>query len=80
MASVSNARSVVLGDYDADGDLDVYIIEEGARNRLYNNGGSQHSWLDVKLRGIVSNIDGIGAQVTTHSGDDTQLWAMSAAG
>ncbi len=61
-----NTRGLVLGDYDADGDLDVYVMEEHRANRLYRNGGSQHNWLDITLRGVESNLDGIGARVTAH--------------
>ncbi len=72
---------MVLGDYDGDGDLDVYVMEEHRANRLYRNGGSQHTWLDVSLRGVESNLDGIGARVTAHFADGRmQMQEVRAAG
>ena len=63
MADTSRARGVMLGDYDEDGDLDAYVVNEGARNRLYQNGGSPHNWLKVAVQGVQSNTDGIGARI-----------------
>ncbi len=63
MADTSRARGVMLGDYDEDGDLDAYVVNEGARNRLYQNGGSSHNWLKVDVQGVQSNTDGIGARI-----------------
>lgn len=56
------------GDFDNDGDLDLYLSNEGGRNRLYVNGGTPNHWLVVKLKGTSSNRDGIGAQVTVKVG------------
>ena len=81
MANRDTSRGLVLGDYDNDGNLDVYVINDGAPNQLFKNGGSQHSWLSVKLRGVESNADGIGARVTTHaSSGEVQMRAVRAAG
>ena len=80
MATRNKATGVVLGDYDADGNLDVYVIEEHHPNRLFRNGGSQYAWLDVTLRGVESNLDGIGARVTTHVAERTQIREVRAAG
>ena len=32
-------RKVVFGDYDGDGDLDVFVVNEGTANALYMNTG-----------------------------------------
>ena len=63
LADTSRARGVALGDYDGDGDLDAYIVNEGAPNRLYRSGGSPYNWLKVKTRGVESNADGIGTRI-----------------
>lgn len=50
-----------IGDLNNDGFLD---IQNGA-NVLFNNGNS-NKWLNVNLRGIQSNRNGIGARVEIH--------------
>jgi PKD repeat protein len=60
----SNASSVgaTLGDYDKDGDLDIFI--SGQVSGLYRNDNSNsNSWLNITLKGNVSNASGIGAKV-----------------
>jgi len=54
---------VLLGDYDNDGDLDVFVINEGSQNRLYANGGGSNHWMQVGVRGVESNTDGIGTRL-----------------
>ena len=81
MTSREDSRGLVLGDYDSDGNLDVYVINDGTPNQLFENGGSQHAWLSVKLRGVESNTDGIGSRITTHSSSrGVQMRAVRAAG
>ncbi len=63
MADTSQAWAVLVGDYDSDGDLDPYVINEGSANRLYQNNNADYNWLQVGVRGIQSNVDGIGTRV-----------------
>ncbi len=35
-----SSQGMAIGDFDNDGDLDVYLTEYGERNRLYRNNGS----------------------------------------
>lgn len=52
------------GDYDRDGDLDVFIAQpEYANNVLYRNDGNGNNWLMVTCVGTVSNASAIGAKV-----------------
>lgn len=77
--------SVVTADYDLDGFLDLFVTNgRGAPNsskdapyQLFHNQGNDNHWLEVDLEGVVSNRDGIGAQVFVTAGDVTQLREQS---
>ncbi|UCC43378.1 MAG: CRTAC1 family protein [Candidatus Zixiibacteriota bacterium] len=51
------------GDYDRDGDLDLFITKYQNDNRLYRNDGNGNNWLNVKCVGTISNTSAIGAKV-----------------
>ena len=76
-----NAASVAFGDYDNDGDQDMYVgtAETLQQNRLFRNKGNQNNWIKVKLVGTVSNRDGIGAHVKVVSDNLTQLREVTSA-
>ncbi|MFI5371854.1 MAG: FG-GAP-like repeat-containing protein, partial [Candidatus Eisenbacteria bacterium] len=61
---VDNAFGAVWGDYDRDGQLDLFVADHaGNRNRLYHNDGNGNHWLTVRCRGTISNRTAIGAKV-----------------
>ena len=71
------ARGVAFDDLDNDGDIDVVVLNSRRgptllRNMLYESGAAPH-WLQVQLRGVKTNRDGIGAQVKVVSGGLVQL-------
>ena len=68
-----DGRGITLGDYDNDGDLDIYTGNVNSANRLYQNTGNSNRWLQVKLTGTASNKDGIGARVTAVTGSLRQI-------
>jgi hypothetical protein len=68
----SVSRGMAVGDYDNDGDLDVFILNlDQPSVLLRNDGGNRNHWLMVRLTGTRSNRDGVGARVTVRAGDLT---------
>jgi hypothetical protein len=41
-----NSRAVIWGDYDNDGDLDLYLVNDGQPNNLFRNDGN-YNFVDV---------------------------------
>jgi hypothetical protein len=68
------SRGAAFGDYDNDGDIDVFIVNLNDRGVLLRNEGGDHNhWLEIRLVGRESNRDGIGARLTVRAGDLTQV-------
>ena len=67
------SRGASFGDYDDDGDLDIFVLNLNDRPTLLrNDGGNENNWLMVKTIGTESNRDGIGARIEVRSGELTQ--------
>jgi enediyne biosynthesis protein E4 len=63
------ARGLAIGDYNNDGRVDALVgINGGPPLLLKNNAGTGNHWAGVKLRGVKSNRDGIGARITWSAG------------
>ena len=65
-------RSATFGDYDNDGDTDIFLTVNSDKPLLLRNeGGNQNHWLKVRLLGTNSNKSGIGTKIEIKSGT---LW------
>lgn len=69
-------RGMAIGDVDNDGRVDAVVTTNGGPAYLLRNKTTNgNHWLTLRLRGHVSNRDGIGAQVRAVVGTTSQ-WAM----
>jgi len=67
-------KGTAFADIDNDGDLDLYVVNWGAENKLYLNQQNDKNWLQVKVTGTLSNKDAYGTKVKVfEAGKSDQL-------
>jgi hypothetical protein len=73
VATMTRSRGAALADFDADGRLDLLVVNRRAPLELYRN-VTPHtgSWLRIELSQKGGNRDAIGARITVFKPDRTQ--------
>ena len=67
-------RGVAFDDLDNDGRIDVVILNSRAPPTILRNESvNANHWIQVRLRGVKTNRDGVGARVKVVAGDLTQI-------
>jgi hypothetical protein len=70
----TSARGCAFGDFDNDGDVDILINPVNAYPELLRaESNTKNNWITVKLVGVKSNRDGIGARVRCVTADGSQI-------
>ncbi len=74
LAVVESSRGAGFDDLDNDGDIDAIVLNAQAQPTILRNESPvDNHWLDLRLRGVKSNRDAVGARVTVVAGDLTQV-------
>ena len=75
---IEDGRGLAIFDYDRDGALDLLLRNYRQPAQLLRNRGPRHHWLQVRLVGIRSNRDAVGARLRLHTARGWQTRAVSA--
>ena len=71
MGDDTRGRNGPCGDYDNDGDLDVFILNYNQPVHLRkNNNNNGYHWVKIKLQGTTSNRNGIGSRIKLTTPDN----------
>jgi len=81
LQTAKSSRGTAMGDYDNDGDIDVFTINMNETPSLYRNDLSDEKhWVGFRLVGVSSNRDAIGARVEIDVNGRTQIGEVRSGG
>ena len=64
------SRGAAFGDYDNDGDIDIFLNNSNQpATLLRNEGGNSNHWLTIQPIGTQSNVSGIGTKIFVRAGN-----------
>lgn len=73
-------RGACFGDYDNDGDLDVFVVNlNDTPTLLRNDGGNRQNWLLVQVVGERVNRDGVGTRIRVDAAESAQWRTINGA-
>lgn len=80
--TIGDGDTVTTADYDLDGFLDLFVTNGAGAvtngpHQLFRNQGNSNNWIEIDLEGVISNRDGVGAEVFVTAGGVTQLRQQS---
>ena len=65
IADTASGKGLLRFDYDNDGDLDIFVVNNGGQPVLFRNDSANgNHFLRIETQGTLSNADGIGAWIT----------------
>jgi hypothetical protein len=74
-----DGRGIAVADFDNDGDLDMFVANQGGPPVLYRNEiGNRSNWLQLELEGTAGNRDAVGAWIELTAGDLLMVRQISA--
>lgn len=76
--SLRDGRGLAVSDFDGNGSLDLVVTNYDAPAQYYENHAATGHWLRVRLRGVESNRDAVGAVVRIRTGGGRQMRVVSA--
>ncbi len=80
-ADGSFGNGVAIADYDDDGFLDIFVVNEWTfACNLYRNLGSTEHWTRLHLTGVTSDTHGLGARVGLKTSGASQLREVTGGG
>src|SRR5439155_6993358 len=75
---VEDGRGLSIFDYDRDGRLDILIRNFRQPAQLLQNQGTAGHWIELKLVGVRSNRDAVGARLRLHLAGGVQTRSVTA--
>jgi hypothetical protein len=75
-----SSRGLAIGDLNNDGHQDMVIANLDASPWVLLNPATGNHWLTLKLKGTVSNRNGVGARMLLRVGDVTQMREVKSGG